>query len=81
MVGLRFKFFKNIVWLNFYVFQKSSICDSFHAHDVSMQVNNNFKVGKPLMRRKKVLKLAIVTNITNIMNGGVKDTKTHENQG
>lgn len=46
-----------------------------------MQINNNFKVGKPLMKKKKVLKLAIVINITKIMNGGVKDTKNHENQG
>jgi len=52
VVGLRFKFIFDIVRFNFYVFQKKSICDSFHAHDISMQVNNNFKVGKPLMKKK-----------------------------
>jgi hypothetical protein len=51
VVGLRFKFF-HIVCFNFYVFQKSFISDSFHAHDISMQVNNNFKVGKSLMKKK-----------------------------
>jgi hypothetical protein len=51
VVGLRFKFIFDIVCFNFYVFQKYFICDSFHAHDISMQVNNNFKVGKPLMKK------------------------------
>jgi hypothetical protein len=55
VVGFRFKFIFDIVCFNFYVFQKSSICDSFHARDISMQVDNNFKVGKPLVKKNRFL--------------------------